>query len=307
VAEAGPKRSGEVKAMVTLTEFGPMLRRAVAGGYAVPAFNVYNFESIAASLRAAITHQAPLILALGARYFRNMRPAVARTILDALVEQYRAEGAAIPPIGLHLDHCSDPALCSEAIRAGFSSVMIDASHLPFEENVRLTRMVVDEAHACGVGVEAELGGLAAGEASHEFATGVEALTDPDQAREFVARTGVDALAVSVGTVHGLYKGEPHIDLPRLAAIQAQVHIPLVLHGGTGVPANLLREAIARGVAKVNVNTEISLAAVARIRREIESRPKIHFSELSTAAISAMEEVMGDYIGRFNAAGKASHN
>lgn len=287
--------------MAQLANFAAMLRAAVDGGYAVPAFNVYNYESIAAGLRVSIAHKAPVILALGERYFGNMRPATARAIVDVLMDQYQAEGAVLPPVALHLDHCAKPELCSEAIRAGFSSVMIDGSASAFRENVRVTRQVVEEAHAHGVGVEAELGGLAAGEASHEFASGTETLTDPEQAGEFVAETGVDALAVSVGTVHGLYKGEPHIDLPRLAAIRERVGIPLVLHGGSGTPTDLLRESIARGVAKVNVNTEVALAAVQRIRREIEARPKVHFSELGAVAIPAMEEVMADYIQRFNAA------
>lgn len=291
--------------MPVFCQFGPMLRRAVDGGYAVPAFNIYNCETIQAAVKSAAAHQAPLILALGAKYFSYMRPALAKAVVEATVAQYRAQGLNIPPLGLHLDHCSDPDLCREAIAAGFSSVMIDGSALPFEENVRLTAEVVQEAHAHGVGVEAELGGLAAGEASHEFQTGTEALTDPDQAREFVTRTGVDALAVSVGTVHGLYKGEPHIDLPRLQAIRDQVGIPLVLHGGTGVPTDLLRQSIARGVAKVNVNTEVSLAAVGRIRQEIERKPKMHFSQVSEVAVSAMEEVMADYIARFNAVGRAA--
>lgn len=291
--------------MLQLRPFGPMLRDAVARGYAVPAFNVYNCESITAAVRSAVAHRAPLILALGAKYFDQMRPAFARAVLEAVVAAEEARGHRVPSLGLHLDHCDDPALCQEAVEAGFSSVMIDASALPFEDNVRITRQVVEAAHARGVGVEAELGGLAAGEASHEFSSGVEALTDPEQARDFVAQTGVDALAVSVGTVHGLYKGDPHIDLPRLEAIRQRVGIPLVLHGGTGVPAELLRESIARGVAKVNVNTEVSLAAVGRIRAEIERKPKVHFSEVTKVAVAAMEEVMADYIARFNAAGRAA--
>ncbi|BDG62055.1 class II fructose-bisphosphate aldolase [Caldinitratiruptor microaerophilus] len=288
--------------MPELARFSSMLRTAQRGGYAVAAFNVYNLESIAAALRAAIATRTPVIVALGERYFPNMRPATARAIVDTLLAQHAREGQAVPPVGLHLDHATSPEHCSEAIRAGFTSVMIDGSHLPYRENVRLTRAVVEEAHAHGVEVEAELGGLAAGEASHEFATGEEALTDPDQAREFVAETGVDALAVSVGTVHGLYRGEPRIDLDRLAAIHARVDVPLVLHGGSGTPAGLLRECVARGVAKVNVNTEISLAAVHRIREELEARPRAHFAELGLVAVPEMEEVMKDYIRRFGAAG-----
>lgn len=280
--------------MPRLTPLAPMLSRAMTGGYAVPAFNVYNLESITAALYAARATDSPVIIALGERYFRNMRPATARTLVQSLLELMAAD----LEVGLHLDHCASPDHCWEAITAGFTSVMIDASHLSYAENVRITRDVVTVAHSRGVAVEAELGGLAAGDASHEFETGTEALTDPEQARAFVRETGIDGLAVSVGTVHGLYKGEPHIDLPRLAAIQERVGIPLVLHGGSGTPADLLRASIARGVAKVNVNTEISMAAVKRIRAEIEAKPKAHFAELSLAAVPAMEEVMIDYIRRF---------
>lgn len=286
--------------MPALARFSSMLRIARERGYAVAAFNVYNLESMTAAVRAAIATKTPVIVALGERYFPNLRPATARALLISLLEQYERDGQEIPPIGLHLDHSSSPDTCREAIRSGFTSVMIDGSHLPFRENVSLTRIVVEEAHAHGVEVEAELGGLAAGEGSHEFITGEQTLTDPDQAEEFVSLTGVDALAVSVGTVHGLYRGEPHIDLDRLAAIHARVDVPLVLHGGSGTPAELLRECVARGVAKVNVNTEVSLAAVRRIQEQLDAHPNTHYAELGLAAVDAMEEVMKDYIQRFGA-------
>ncbi|MCL6599774.1 MAG: class II fructose-bisphosphate aldolase [Alicyclobacillus macrosporangiidus] len=314
---AGTETAGADLAPARFAPFGPMLRQAVAGGYAVAAFNVYDLATFRAAVAAARRRKAPVILALGERYFHLMRPRTAVALLQALLAEAAgsagegmADGAADggartpgsslwrPAIGLHLDHAASPEHCLEAIEAGFSSVMIDASHLPFEENVRVTKAVVEAAHARGAGVEAELGGIAAGEASHEFSSGTEALTDPDQAAAFVAATGVDALAVSVGTVHGLYRGEPHIDLPRLAAIRARVDVPLVLHGGSGTPEDLLKAAIARGVAKVNVNTEISLAAVQRIAGTVAERPKAHLSELTVAAEGAAQEVMEAYIDRF---------
>lgn len=286
--------------MAELTRFSTMLKAALDGAYAVPAFNVYNLESIAAVLKVAATEQAPVILALGEKYFDNLRPATARAIVDALLDQHERVNGTRLSVGLHLDHTADPRHCEEAVRAGFSSVMIDASGKLFAENVALTRQVVEMAHAQGVEVEAELGGLAVGDASHEFAKGEEALTDPEQARSFAAATGVDALAVSVGTVHGLYKGKPHIDLDRLQAIFERVRIPLVLHGGSGTPRDLLQGSIARGVAKVNVNTEVSLAAVKRLKAILDERPKAHLSELSLATIPVMQEVMADYIDRFGA-------
>ncbi|WP_051663036.1 class II fructose-bisphosphate aldolase [Alicyclobacillus macrosporangiidus] len=320
---AGTETAGASSVPARFAPFGTMLRQAAAGGYAVAAFNVYDLATFRAAVAAARRRKAPVILALGERYFHLMRPRTAVALLQALLEEAagsagegvaasegevagaadgdaRTPGSSLwrPAIGLHLDHAASPEHCLEAIEAGFSSVMIDASHLPFEENVRVTKAVVDAAHARGAGVEAELGGIAAGEASHEFSDGTEALTDPDQAAAFVAATGVDALAVSVGTVHGLYRGEPHIDLPRLEAIRARVDVPLVLHGGSGTPADLLKAAIARGVAKVNVNTEISLAAVQRIASTVAERPKAHLSELTVAAEGAAQEVMEAYIDRF---------
>ncbi|MCL6517462.1 class II fructose-bisphosphate aldolase [Alicyclobacillus sp.] len=304
----GPATAGASSAP-RFAPFGPMLRQAVADGYAVAAFNVYDLATFRAAVAVAKQTGAPVILALGERYFSLMRPRTAVALLRSLLAEAGAipagaiPASAIPAssgpvVGLHLDHAASPEHCLEAIEAGFSSVMIDASHLPFEENVRVTRAVVEAAHARGVGVEAELGGIAAGDASHEFSTGTEALTDPDQAAAFVAATGVDALAVSVGTVHGLYRGDPHIDLPRLQAIRARVDVPLVLHGGSGTPADLLSAAIGRGVAKVNVNTEVALAAVRRIAEAVAAKPKTHLSELTGIAEAAAREVMADYIARF---------
>lgn len=278
--------------------FIEMLEAAVRGGYAIPAFNVYHLESFTAAIRAGEQTTAPIIVALGEAYFSNLRPAVARALFGALFRD--APGSVV---GLHLDHAQNPESCFEAIAAGFSSVMIDASHLPYEENVRLTRRIVTAAHEQGVGVEAELGGIAVGTASHEFSSGEEVLTDPEQALDFVRETGVDALAVSVGTVHGLYRGEPKIDLQRLSAIQAAVDIPLVLHGGSGTPAPLLDAAIARGVAKVNVNTEISLKAVQEVAHSIAENAKVHQAQLALRATKVMEDVMTDYIQRFHAIGK----
>ncbi|MCF8565818.1 class II fructose-bisphosphate aldolase [Alicyclobacillus tolerans] len=274
--------------------FATMLQNAVQEGRAVAAFNVYNLESATAAVQAAQRTGAPVILALGERYFANVRPVVMRAMVDALVPADMRERVA-----LHLDHAAAKESCMEAIEAGFDSVMIDGSHLPFAQNAQVTKEVVEAAHARGVGVEAELGGLAAGDSSHEFSTGTQVLTDPEQAALFVAETNVDALAVSVGTVHGLYRGEPHVDLPRLQEIHQRIAQPLVLHGGSGTPAPLLREAVARGVAKVNVNTEVALAAVQRIAGLVVDKPRIHFAELGLASVEAMTAVMEDYILRFD--------
>ncbi|RIV18194.1 class II fructose-bisphosphate aldolase [Alicyclobacillaceae bacterium I2511] len=280
--------------------FTEMLAKAVAERVAVAAFNVYDLASVRAALTVAQQTGQPILLALGERYFKNLRPVGVVGLLNGLLES-PTMGAPLSPLGLHLDHALAYESCVEAVTAGFSSVMIDASQFDFAENVRQTRAVVERAHAHGVGVEAELGGLAAGMASHEFVSGQELLTDPDQAAEFVAQTGVDALAVSVGTVHGLYKGEPHLDLERLDAIQHRVSIPLVLHGGSGTPADLLHAAIRRGVAKVNVNTEVSLAAVGAIAATLRDHPQVHMAELDQQAQAAMESTMARYVQLFHPA------
>lgn len=279
--------------------FSNLLTSAAAQGNAIAAFNVYNLESLTAGVRAAEKTGQSVILAVGERYFGNMRPLSARVLLDALLAVSTCSETESVKIALHLDHAEEIAHCREAITAGFDSVMFDASRFPLSENVRRTREVVEVAHAAGVSVEAELGGLAAGEDSHEFQSGKEVLTDPDQAVEFVHQTGIDALAVSIGTVHGMYRGTPNLDLDRLESIHQKVSIPLVLHGGSGTPKYLLREAIRRGIAKVNVNTEVSLAAVERIRVNLlDKSAKPHFSELCLNAQSAMQVVMEYYIRSF---------
>lgn len=272
-----------------------MLIRARRAGYAVGAFNVYDLASVTAALDAARAERAPVILALGERYLDLLPPQAAAALAGALIGDAGGEGA----VGLHLDHAQDPASCRAAIAAGFSSVMIDGSALTFADNVRLTRAMVEEAHAAGVAVEGELGGLAAGDHADE-AGECETLTDPAQATEFVAETSVDALAVSVGTVHGLYRGEPFIDQERLEAIAGATPVPLVLHGGSGIPATLLAPAVAAGIAKVNVNTEVSLVGVRRVAGVVTTEPSVHLSRLGREARSAMTPLIADYIRRFRA-------
>ena len=185
-----------------------------------------------------------------------------------------------------------------AIKAGVGSVMYDGSMLPFAENVANTHAVCHVAHACGVSVEAELGSLAVGADSHEGRTeDVEQYTDPAAAWEFVAATEVDALAVSIGTVHGLYKGKPHIRTDILADIHRAVDVPLVLHGGSGTPEDDLRACIARGIAKINVNTEISSAVVAQTA-ELLMHEKPHYSVLSLRQVDYVKAAVKKYIGMF---------
>lgn len=168
----------------------------------------------------------------------------------------RAAAHSKVPVALHLDHCRTYEECVEAIHAGYSSVMIDGSSLPFEENIAITKKVVDYAHTLGVTVEGELGKLV-GEEGDIIVKGPEAAqTDPEEAREFVARTGVDCLAVSIGTQHGHYIAAPKLNIERLKAINEVVDVPLVLHGGSGTPSSQVQESIRHGIRKINVATDV---------------------------------------------------
>lgn len=229
-----------------------LLTDARAQRRAVPAFTTYTLESTRAICEAAQNTGLPAIIAAGSSSFRGVgrEPLAAATLAAA--------AQASVPIGVHLDHSTDPGEIAACIALGYSSVMIDGSHLPFEDNVVLTRAVVEHAHAHGVWVEGELGGLTGDEDASSDAVAGE-LTDPDQAAEFVERTGVNALAAAVGTVHGFTTTPIHVDLDRLRAISAAVTVPLVLHGASGISDAELAAAVAAGVAKVNVNAELRRA------------------------------------------------
>ncbi len=277
-----------------LTNFNAMLRDAYTSGYAVGSFNVYNYETMRGVVDAAkAAGVSSVIVAFGAKYLANMSLNDAKALAQSL-----SDGAGLP-VCLHLDHCKDINTVYAAIRAGFGSVMYDGSALVYEQNAANTRRVCEVAHACGVSVEAELGSLAAGLESHEgSADDKEVYTDPEAARQFVETTGVDALAVSVGTVHGLYKGEPNIRLDILERINAACGIPLVLHGGSGIPEETIKACIARGISKINVNTEISSYAVKRSKEDLSAEKLPHLSVLAKNQQGYVAEVVRKYIDFF---------
>jgi ketose-bisphosphate aldolase len=232
---------------------GPqILLDALVEGRAVPAFTTYTLESTRAICVAAERTGLPVILSAGSSSFRgSSRAMLAAAALAA------ARDASVP-VGVHLDHSTDLDEIRACIELGYTSVMIDGSHLPFEENVALTRTVVAEAHAAGVWVEAELGAVAGDEDASTGAVAGE-LTAPDRAAEFVARTRVDALAAAVGTVHGFTTEPTHVDLQRVRAISTLTNVPFVLHGASGLSDAELTNAVAAGVTKVNVNAELRRA------------------------------------------------
>jgi ketose-bisphosphate aldolase len=253
-------------------------------GRAVAAITTYTLESTVAIVRAAERRQRPVLLSAGVSSYG----AVGREPLAAAA--LAAARAAAVPVGVHLDHCRDPAEIDACLALGYTSVMIDGSHLPFEENVALTRAVVARAHAAGAWVEAELGALTGDEdRSGEAAAGE--MTDPEQAAELAERTGVDALAVAVGNVHGFTPEPVRLDLARLRAIAAVCSAPLVLHGASGLPEADLRGAVEAGVVKVNVNAELRRAHIQALEADVGDDVRA----LQQRAIEAMTRVAEEKI------------
>ncbi|MBM3501807.1 MAG: class II fructose-bisphosphate aldolase [Armatimonadetes bacterium] len=231
-----------------------LLRDARAEGRCLAALECWDSTSVRAIATAAERTGASVIFqASPAEYALPGGPEALRELVGWHVERTGIEAA------LHLDHGMKLSEVEECVRAGFTSVMLDGSHFPYEENVRLTRETVDIAHAFGASVEGELGHVAGLEGDISVSEEDALQTDPGQAADFVARTGLDCLAVAIGTVHGVYRGEPQINLERLEQIAARVEQPLVLHGGSGTPEGLVRECIRRGVAKINICTELQQA------------------------------------------------
>lgn len=230
-----------------------MLLDAQSGHYAVGAFNVENLEFVMAVVAAAQEKHSPVIM-------QTTPGSVKYASLDYFVAMVRtAAEAASVPIALHLDHGDGFDRCVQAIRAGYTSVMIDGSHVPFEDNIALTASVTRIAQAINLPVEAELGKVGGKEDDGPMVAGENPYTDPDEAEEFVARTHCTSLAVGVGTAHGVYHGTPHIEQGVLKAIRSRLEIPLVLHGTSGVPDDQVAEAIQNGICKVNYATELRQA------------------------------------------------
>ncbi|MFC7343992.1 class II fructose-bisphosphate aldolase [Saccharopolyspora griseoalba] len=228
------------------------LTEAASAGRALPGFVAYNLETVQAVVAAAERSGRPVLLQAGASAFRH----AGRDLLAQLAVS--AATASSAEIGVHLDHSRDLDEITACLEAGYTSVMIDGSHLPLPDNIALTRSAVRRAHDAGAWAEAELGAIA-GDEDVSTAARAGAMTDPRQAAEFVAATGVDALAVAVGNVHGFTDRPVELDLDRLAAIHEITPVPLVLHGASGLPAEQLLGALDRGVAKVNVNAELRRA------------------------------------------------
>ncbi|WP_102707888.1 class II fructose-bisphosphate aldolase [Terribacillus saccharophilus] len=268
-----------------------MLQNAQKNGYAVAAFNVYSLETVQAAIAAAEATGSPVIIALGERY-------VPTVDIDGFAEMVKglARKSSVP-VSLHLDHAYEKETIIRAIRAGFNSVMYDGSKHDLENNIRYTKEIVEIAHLAGVSVEAEIGSMARGAFSDEE-EGTGSLTDPKLAEEFVKATGVDFLAAAIGTVHGMYQGEPNIDLELLQDIRKRVDIPLVLHGGSGTPHETILKTINSGICKINVNTEVSIAAVKHLKSLLANEDTMHLSVVMESIQSEIQPVMEGFINLF---------
>ncbi|NLX71209.1 MAG: class II fructose-bisphosphate aldolase [Clostridiales bacterium] len=227
-----------------------ILKEADKGGYAVAAFNVFNYETIAWIVEAAEEEDMPVIAML----YPACSKFIPYTTFVAIVKDVASKAKV--PVGLHLDHSRSYEEIMAAIRDGFTSVMIDGSTLPFEDNVKITKEIVKVAHAMDVDVEAELGYV--GRASNlDDYTDKSRFTDSDSVVEFVERTGVDSLAIAIGNAHGNYVATPNLDLERLEDINSRTDVPLVLHGGSGIPDEQIRAAVKLGINKINIGTELN--------------------------------------------------
>ena len=266
-----------------------LLDEARREGRAVAALNFYNAETLLAHVRAANECGASVILQTTESTIKYLGIGMVVAMARAAAEEIER------PVALHLDHGASYELAARCVEAGYTSVMIDGSKLPFDENAGVTRRVVEMAHAAGVSVEGELGHVAHNEEGGDIS---RFYTRPEDALRFVGETGVDALAVAVGTAHGFYKGEVRLDFGRLEQIRDAVggRAALVLHGGSGVPDELLRRAVSSGIAKINFGTELKNAFTLAVKRELAAGDEIDLRKTFAPAVEAVREISSAKIG-----------
>lgn len=276
-----------------------MLLDAQAGHYAVGAFNVENLEFVMAVLRAAQEKKSPVILQTTPGTIKYANVELYAAMIKTAAEQVDV------PVALHLDHGDSFERAMSALKAGYTSVMIDGSHDSFEDNIALTSSVTKVAQAFGVPVEAELGKVGGKEDDGPAVEGESPYTDPDEAKEFVERTNCSSLAVGVGTSHGVYKGEPHIEMGVLKAIREVVDVPLVLHGTSGVPDAQVREAISLGICKVNYATELRQAYTKGFMDFMAANPANFDPKKAAApAMQAIVDVVASHMDNLGSSNRA---
>ncbi|NMM65342.1 tagatose bisphosphate family class II aldolase [Clostridium sp. P21] len=263
-----------------------MLAKAQKENYAVPAFNIHNLETLRVVVETAAELKSPVIVAGTPGTIEYAGGDYLVAIAETATKKHDI------PIALHLDHFENIDKIKEYVNAGFTSAMIDASKEDFENNINTVKKVVEYAHAKGSVVEAELGKLGGVEDDLVVDEKDAMYTNPDSAKEFVERTGIDSLAVAIGTAHGLYKGEPKLDFERLKEIRSKVDVPLVLHGASDVPENLVKEAIKFGICKVNIATDLKIPFSDAVKQYFKENPDANDPrKYMTPGKEAMKEVV----------------
>lgn len=276
-----------------------ILLKAREGHYAVGAFNVFDFGCVDAVLGAAEATNTPVIAQIldwhPSGNFGSRPQEEVKMFMDMLI--YRAKLSPVP-VCIHLDHCQTYEGCIRAIKYGATSVMLDASMKPFEENIALTKKVIEAAHACGVTVEAEIGHVD----GHDGDTTGKLYTTPEQAKEFYAATGVDSLAVAIGTVHGVYAEEPKLQYDLISELREAIPAPLVMHGGSGLSPEQYKECVERGITKINFATYMLLAGGKGISDKVAENNAAgkgnNFIDLYPEGVKAMKEIVMEHIGYF---------
>ena len=282
---------------MALTDTNEMLRKAQSDGYAVGAFNTENMEIMQAVFEAAKETQSLFILQTTPSMLKYATPETFYGLARGLSLTYDV------PVALHLDHGDSFATAERCLRAGYTSVMIDGSKLSFEENIALTKSVVELCTPSGIPVEAELGKV--GGKEDETQVDDPGYTDPAEAVEFCARTGISSLAVAIGTAHGFYKGKPQLDLDRLAIIREKVSIPLVLHGASGLTDEDIQNSVQRGICKVNFATELRNAYTIAVKETLENDPGLYDPKVfGKAGRAAVKQLVMQRMIVCGAAGKA---
>ena len=266
-----------------------LLLDAKRGGYAIPSTNIFNLNSLKGVLKAAEENRSPLIISLAEVHTESLSIGETANIVN-----YYANKTDLP-IVLHFDHGFTPSLVKQAINKGFTSVMIDGSSLPFDENVKITKEIVTLAHEKNVTVEAEIGHVGGGESYTDPEDDHSQLTTVEEAKDFAKLTNVDSLAVSIGTAHGTYRGTPKIDFERLSQINQAVDIPLVLHGGSGSGSENLRKAVELGICKVNIFTDLTIAAHDKL---VDNFKNINYYDACLLAEEGIKDCLLNYYSIF---------
>jgi fructose-bisphosphate aldolase class II len=284
---------------MALVPMSLLLEQARKGGYAVGAFNANNLEIVQGIVEAADELESPVILQASQGAIKYAGVDYITAIVKTASEKVKV------PVALHLDHGTSFEQAVQCIRAGFSAVMFDGSKHSFEDNIANTLAVVRVARPAGVSVEAELGKIGGTEDDISVSDRDAMMTVPEEAQEFVRRTGVDALAVAIGTAHGPYKGEPRLDFDRLQKIRNLVDVPLVLHGASGVPEEAIQKAISIGICKINIDTDLRQAFTAAVKQVLAEKPgEIDPRKLLGPGREALKQVAKQKIQLFGSAGRA---